>query len=689
MILRTCLCIPTYNNPATIGQVIRECYENTSFPILVIDDGSEPKVEVSAEFHDRVTLIRLPQNRGKGAALQCAMRECLARGFTHMISMDGDGQHLTSDIPKIMEAMRENPWDLIIGNRRLGGENVPQVSRFGRTFSNFWVRFQTEKHISDSQSGFRVYPLFHLQRMSFFTRHFDFEIEVLIRLLWKGVAIREVEIDAYYPKPSERVSHFDKLWDNVRISCLNTALVVLSLLKHNKSPVKSGLALGLGVFVGTSPFYGMHAAMAGALAFLFRLNFLYLLIGTQISIPPLAPLLVSACVAVGHKLAGVDIKTPWGFSIAWLTGWPFVGTGLALLFGFAAWGVARGMSSKGQSTPKGSANWNGRSRGGKIGNGILRFTAQRLGLRAAYFCLYFVVPYFYLFAPKARRSANEYWSAIEPDAGWLKRQRLVLRQLLTFAKILLDRVHQGFHRDPQFKVQSIGMDHVLAPLNQGKGLILLGAHIGGWELAAALLKDYGLTGEFHMIRYQAGGITFEQSRGGQTPEHLKTLGTNRVEGPALAIRELLAAGKPVGLMGDRPLARNFELVPFLGGLAPMDVTPFRIAAATGTPLLFTFGFKGTGRDYEIMATAPGSYHYGSGEDRSLACLRWVAEFAQAMEAQLRRHPEQWFNFFPLFSALPIPPDGGSGAKARNYLAEELSRPSQRATVSESVQPPSV
>jgi hypothetical protein len=96
----------------------------------------------------------------------------------------------------------------------------------------------------------RIYPLFFVQTMKFFTTHFDFEIEILIRLMWKGVEIKEVDINVYYPPADKRVSHFNKFWDNLRISLLNTVLVALSTMKTHRSPKKAGIAVGLGVVVG-------------------------------------------------------------------------------------------------------------------------------------------------------------------------------------------------------------------------------------------------------------------------------------------------------------------------------------------------------------------------------------------------------------------------------------------------------
>ena len=692
MIIRTCICIPIYNNPETITKVVADCLTQTAFPVLVVDDGSEIPVEgllgdslaLAALASGRLNVLRFPANRGKGLALQEAFKHCVGLGFTHLFAVDGDGQHLVSEIPKLVEAARENPWDLIIGNRKLAGENVPGASKFGRKFSNFWVGFETGKAIKDSQSGFRIYPLFRVQNLRFWTRRYDFEIEVLIRLLWRGVTVREVEIDVYYPPADERVSHFNKLWDNVRISCLNTVLVTVSLMKSYRSPAGTAIALGVGIFVGCTPFFGLHTLIIAAIAVVFRMNALLLLLGTQISIPPLAPFLALASIRIGHWLAGGSYAPIHSLAGAashywhWVLGSFVLGSGLGSIGAGLGYIAATLLGEKPgvKNGPKAAENWNGKTRGGVFGNGILKFVARHLGLNAVYFCLYFIIPYFYLFAPKARRAANEYWSVLRPELGFLARQWLVLHQLFQFGRVLLDRIFQGFSERPRFQTNSKGMDNILGALREGHGLLLLGAHMGGWDLAASLMPTSGFTGEVHLLQYEAEGLTLNKVAEHRGRGHVKALASRGpgLTQPILRIRELLQAAKPIAIMGDRPVANHYELVLFCGRLAPFDVTPFRIAAACGSPVLFTFGFKAAGSVYDFHATKAQHYIYTPGEDKALRCREWVQGFATVLESFVTRYPDQWSNFFPFWSALPTPPEGVEPAKARNSLIEELCKP---------------
>src|ERR1017187_8567978 len=101
MILRMGICIPTFDNPATIEDTIKGCLELTKFPVIVVDDGShtpiaklisDPLVKENLTL-GRLTILRHEENLGKGKAIQTGFKEMMGRGLTHMITLDGDGQH--------------------------------------------------------------------------------------------------------------------------------------------------------------------------------------------------------------------------------------------------------------------------------------------------------------------------------------------------------------------------------------------------------------------------------------------------------------------------------------------------------------------------------------------------------------------------------------------------------------------
>lgn len=665
MILRFCVCIPTFDNPQTIVSVVNDVLSTTEYPVLVIDDGSAVPVADILRDSDvapvlssgRVHVLRIQKNSGKGVALKMAIDSCVGRGFTHLIAIDGDGQHHAREIAKLVKVSLINPWDLVIGQRRMDGINVPGISRFGRRFSNFWVNYQTGVRVTDSQSGFRLYPLFHVQNMKFLTKRYDFEIEILIRLIWKNVGVREVSIDVFYPEPHLRVSHFDKFTDNVRISLLNTLLVVVSLIKSQISAAKMATSLGLGVFLGCTPFYGFHTLLVAVAAFAFRLNAGLLFLGSQVSIPPLMPFLVFGSVVLGRQILGGDEMTLLSFETlkkmsvpelialgrdqfqAWLLGSLSLGAMLGTAVGFLFYSGLVFLRRK-STTP----NWNGRSRGGTIGNWIIKNVLKNLGVTAGYFCLYFIIPYFYFFAPKARRALDEYWSLVAPGESFFFRQFRVMAHLYRFGQVMMDQTIQRNRPTQLFVAKPHGLENIKQVVDRKQGAILLNAHVGSWSLAIEILNSHSLALPAKVVQYRA-----EQAG--------STGNDDQAEQSVFAIRDLLASGTPLGLMSDRPLQGRFELVRFFGRLAPFDSTPFKLAAATGAPVIMTFGFKGEVLEYMLFASEPRVYRYEAGEDRQIACARWVQDYAVQLEEKIRLYPDQWFNFFSFWSSAPTRPDG--------------------------------
>lgn len=219
--------IPVYNNPQTIQSVAQQALLE-KMQVIVVDDGSTIAVETLVEIDEKLLILRHEDNRGKGEALLTGAQKAKEMGFEHIVAIDGDGQHYPSEIKKLLPLIEENT--IVIGNRKFK-EDVPNSSKFGRAFSNFWIFMESGRWLGDTQSGFRTYPLSILD-LNLEQSHYDFEIEVLIKHLWQKREIKEVEIEVYYPPKGTRVSHFDKVTDNIRLSKLHSRLVAKNLLRR-------------------------------------------------------------------------------------------------------------------------------------------------------------------------------------------------------------------------------------------------------------------------------------------------------------------------------------------------------------------------------------------------------------------------------------------------------------------------
>jgi glycosyltransferase involved in cell wall biosynthesis len=316
-----CVVVPTYNNSATLRRVIDSVLDYTS-NIIIVNDGSTDETSQILEKFPQLTQIHFPKNLGKGMAIRSGFAKAIELGFDYAITIDSDGQHFATDIPSFIEEINVNGSALIIGGRNMTQENVPKKSSFGNKFSNFWFWVETGIRLGDTQSGYRIYPLKQLPT-KFFTRKFEFEIEVIVRSAWKGITVKNIPIRILYD-PAERVSHFRPFIDFTRISILNTVLVIITLfyikprnfcrsvkkkgirkflnenvLHHDDSNAKKSLSIALGVFIGISPFWGLQTIFVLFLATVLNLNKAISFLFSNISFPPLIPFIIYASLLIG------------------------------------------------------------------------------------------------------------------------------------------------------------------------------------------------------------------------------------------------------------------------------------------------------------------------------------------------------------------------------------------------------
>lgn len=227
--------VPTYNNFNTIQNVINDI-TNCGYEIIVVDDGSSTPLNQIVTKQDNLTILRHDINRGKGQAIITGTREAKKMGYTHVVCMDGDGQHLASQAEKLIKITKNE--EIVIGARNFDIADVPNGSKFGRWFSNFWATWDTGQTITDSLSGFRVYPI-SIINLPIKTSRFDWEMEVIVRHADAGKKIKEVVIECFYPTAEERVSHFRKFWDTAAIVWVHVQILPFKWINNILSPINS------------------------------------------------------------------------------------------------------------------------------------------------------------------------------------------------------------------------------------------------------------------------------------------------------------------------------------------------------------------------------------------------------------------------------------------------------------------
>ena len=224
-----CVVMPTYNNGGTLRDVVERVLRFCTNVIVVNDGCTDGSAEILASFGDRIMVVDYGKNRGKGYALKQGFKKALSIGYDYALTLDSDGQHFPEDIPLFFEASEQHPEALIVGSRNLNQQNMPGKNTFANKFSNFWFKIQTGVNLPDTQTGFRLYPLRHLPSLALLTSRYEAELELLVYSAWRAIELIPININVYYPKGDERVTHFRPFWDFFRISVLNTILCVVAV----------------------------------------------------------------------------------------------------------------------------------------------------------------------------------------------------------------------------------------------------------------------------------------------------------------------------------------------------------------------------------------------------------------------------------------------------------------------------
>lgn len=239
--MRCAFIIPLYNHAATLATVVARARE-VGYPIIIVDDGStDGGAELADQLEGVTRVIHHPENRGKGAALISGM-EVAAELATWAVSVDADGQHDPREVSTLVAAIPDGERPMVIGAREgMDSGPVPWTSRFGRKFSNFWIWAAGGHLVSDSQSGFRIYPLPEILELRPRSRHFQYEVELLVLARWRGVPVVEAPVKVHYEPKGKRISHFRPWQDFWRNSFAFSRLITARLLLSQRARARRAL----------------------------------------------------------------------------------------------------------------------------------------------------------------------------------------------------------------------------------------------------------------------------------------------------------------------------------------------------------------------------------------------------------------------------------------------------------------
>jgi predicted LPLAT superfamily acyltransferase/glycosyltransferase involved in cell wall biosynthesis len=617
--IRILCAIPVYNQAQTLLAVVKGCCAQMT-SVLIVDDGSTD-VDVKALLsQERAVVLRHERNQGKGMALRTAFTYAREQGFTHVITLDADGQHDPDDLPLFEKAIQAQPEAIVLGVRDFNVPNVPKSSQFGRSFSNFWVVLETGVTCADTQCGYRAYPLKYLSQLKLIRKRYDFEIEVLVRGLWGGLPLAEIPVRTHYPPADERVSHFNKWKDNFWLTHMHVFFVLRRLLPipmkrwfprekttfwndllhpvafikrlihEHVSPLKLGISAGVGTFIAFLPI-PFHTVVILYVTTRLNLNRIMGITIQNLFMPPFGP---GFAICVGHLiLHGSFIPsydwTPDGqgllhflkqFYTEWVVGALVVAPLFGVLFGWLTYRIAervRKRHEEGATKQK--------ARGNALGFWFFRATLRLTGLRGAYGLLYIVCAHYALFDAEARAKAVAYLSRRFPKDGALKRLFHVYLLFVTQGKCLIDAytLNAGLKR---FSFESEQVRTHLREL-QGQGFLLLLSHVGGWQSALPFLRMMAGEQPVSLLMNEAESVEVRRHVRSDDGGFHVILPT---DGPGCVVEMVmrLQRGEIVSIMGDRAYGGQTAAVQFLGAEAYFPVSAFAVARAATCPVVVLF-----------------------------------------------------------------------------------------------------
>jgi hypothetical protein len=212
--VRPWIVIAAFDEAAAIGRIVAAARRHA--PVLVVDDGSADASAALAEAAG-AEVVRHARRLGKGQALRTGLAAVRRRGASHMVTMDGDGQHAPDDLPAMLAAARRAPAAIVVGDRIADGRACMPAGRLNAIqVAGFFVNWASGLRVDDTQCGFRVYPIAALDEARARRGGFVFETEVLVAAAMSGIAVVQVPVTVI-PRAGRR-SRFRPLADGVAIA---------------------------------------------------------------------------------------------------------------------------------------------------------------------------------------------------------------------------------------------------------------------------------------------------------------------------------------------------------------------------------------------------------------------------------------------------------------------------------------
>ena len=367
--------LPTFNNAATLREVVEGVLQ-LGHPVIVVDDGSDtPATTLLEGLAGDLMIETHRRNRGKAAALRTGFAAAAARGLTHALTIDTDGQHDLADAPALLAAAEADPTAFVTGCRDENDPDYPAKNRAGRRWSNLAIFLIGGRRVGDSQCGYRVYPLGMVAALPCRAGRYGYEAEMLVRSGWAKTPLAQVPVRTIYAPQDERVSHFKPWRDTLHAFAIYGRLggralwpwpyrrwpaltaeqraarpswwkrvaswfdprsLLAAARGDDVSRASVAAGLGLGAFVANLPVYPVQTVVAVYLAKRFHVHPVAAVAGSQAAFPPFNVILSAAAIWLGHLIL-------WQSTPAWTDfterTWDFHGVRTLMEQYFFAWAL--------------------------------------------------------------------------------------------------------------------------------------------------------------------------------------------------------------------------------------------------------------------------------------------------------------------------------------------------------------
>lgn len=288
-----------------------------------------------------------------------------------------------------------------------------------------------------------------------------------------------------------------------------------------------------------------------------------------------------------------------------------------------------------------AAQWDGRSRGGRLGYQFFVWVLRTFGVGVAYFFLAFVVVYFIPFAPRATRAVWRYHRS-RRGLGVARAAAAVYFHYYVFGQTLIDKIAMRAVGADGYKYEFDNLDRFWALHGDGGGVVFIGAHVGCWEAGAAFFGTIGRTMNIVKKDAEHKGIKEVLALSGRGQQEYRVIALNDDPLEAVVAMKLaLDRGEYVCFNGDRYMREeNVRLVDFLGSKALFPLGPFVVANKCRVPVVFFYAMRERGRRYRFVFV----------ESEAAQRVEDLQEqYVRSLESVVRRYPYQWFNFYDFWS----------------------------------------